>query len=309
MTIVNTTTGEITEPGTSLVVADKSTASVVTLLEQAKSWLATCVEMTGPAEIAAAKAQIVTAETYARELRLSKDIQMDAQEMVRRAEYALGKSIRKGQAEGTIRTRGQRAPQSEYLRERGGRVEHVQAGPVDTDNCLPSVRDFAPDFYDNGSQIAQLADAEPEQVDAAIDAAKAEGNLSRANVVRKIKGQSSGAVTRDMRAEMITNLANQGYSSRQMPAKVGVTEETVRQIARDFDIDIPADKAISKTRRINSTDIVANTVSALEGLVMGVELVNFDELDLREASQWADSLTYSLRALNRFAKQIKETTQ
>lgn len=283
----------MTEPATALATIDKSSASVVTLLEQAKSWLATCVEMTGPAEIAAAKAQIVTAETYARELRLSKDIQMDAQEMVRRAEYALGRSILKGQAEGTIRSLGDNAA----IRDNpGGEITRV-----------PSVKDLAPDFYDNGSQIAHLAKADPGQVEAAITEAKAEGNLSRSNVVRKIKGQSSGAVTRDMRADMIVNLANQGYSSRQMPAKVGVSEETVRQIARDFGIEIPADKAVSGTRRMNSNDIAANTVTALEGLVMGVELIDYDDLDPREASQWADSLTYSLRALNRFAKQIKET--
>lgn len=304
MTIVNRATGEITERAntSTLVVADKSTASVVTLLEQAKSWLATCVEMTGPAEIAAAKAQIVTAETYARELRLSKDIQMDAQEMVRRAEYALGKSIRKGQAEGEIRVRGDR----DTVANQHGLAVHVD----NTNSGKASPYAFASqtELDGNGAGIYALADsAEPEQFDAALTEAKAEGNLSRANVVRKIKGQSSGAITRDMRADMITNLANQGYSSRQMPNKVGVSEETVRQIARDFGIDIPADKAIGGTRRINSTDIVANTVTALEGLVMGVELIDYDDLDSREAGQWADSLTYSLRALNRFAKQIKET--
>lgn len=110
---------------TTLAAIDRSEVSVITLLEQAKSWLATCVERTGPAEIAAAKAQIVAAETYARELRLSKDIQMDAQEMVRRAEYALGRAIRKGQAEGEIRTRGQRGPQPDYTRTRNGQIEHV----------------------------------------------------------------------------------------------------------------------------------------------------------------------------------------
>lgn len=48
------------------------------------------------------------AETYARELRLSKGIQMDAAEMVYGArEYALGKAIRKGQEEGTVLRRGQ----------------------------------------------------------------------------------------------------------------------------------------------------------------------------------------------------------
>jgi hypothetical protein len=41
---------------------------------------------------------------------------------------------------------------------------------------------------------------------------------------------------------------------------------------------------------------------------MGIELINYDDLDPEEARQWADSLNHSLRALNRFHKQIKETT-
>lgn len=305
---VNYETGEIVEPGTDLAPVDKTAASVVTVLERAKSWLSTAVEMTGPEEIAAAKAQIRTAEVYARELHLSKEIQLDAQEMVRRAEYALGKSIRKGQAEGTIRTRGQRGPQTDYTRTRDGRQQHI-AVTADSGNCLPGVKDIAPDFYDNGSEMAALSNGvSDEQFDAAIEEAKAEGNLGRANVVRKVKGQA-GPATRDQRADLIVKLANEGYSSRQMPAKVGVTEETVRQIAREYGIDIPADKAITRTRRINSTQLVVNTATALEGLVSGVELIDYDALDNAEVSQWATSLTDSMRVLNRFVKQIKEIAQ
>jgi hypothetical protein len=283
-------TGEITEPGTTLATIDRSAASVVTLLEQAKSWLATCVEMTGPAEIAAAKAQIVTAETYARELRLSKDIQMDAQEMVRRAEYALGKSIRKGQADGVIGVR---------------HVKHADIGGADIKTPHEAAGLSRPQDLTDAYSLAD--GVEEAEFDAALSDAKAEGNLSRANVVRKIKGQSS-AVTRDMRADMIRSLADQGYSSRQMPAKVGVTEETVRQIARDFGIEIQADKAVSRARRHDSHRIASETVATLDGLAMGIELINYDDLDPEEARQWADSLNHSLRALNRFHKQIKETT-
>lgn len=39
---------------TELATVDKTAVSVVTTLENAKRWLATAVEMTGPAEIAAA---------------------------------------------------------------------------------------------------------------------------------------------------------------------------------------------------------------------------------------------------------------
>lgn len=291
----------------SLVPVDPSNAAAVSdYLSKARDWLATAVEMTGPEQIAAAKAEIATAAEATKQLGLSKEIQLDAQEMVRRAEYALGKAIRKGQEEGTVRVRGQRS----------GTFNRWNGETVDNRNSTKaSPTDFASDTELNGNAttgqagIMHLAEAAPEQLDAALDEAKAEGNLSRANVVRKVRGQGGTVITRDQRADMICDLANQGYSSRQMPPKVGIAEGTIRLIARDYGIDIPADRVIGRTRRINSTDVVSKTVTALEGLVMGVELIAYDEIDPAEASQWAASLTESLRVLNRFAKQIKEIAQ
>jgi hypothetical protein len=75
-------------------------------LPLARDWLATAVETTGPEQIAAAKAEIATAAEAIKQLGLSKEIRADAAEMVRHAEYALAKSIRKGQAEGTVAARG-----------------------------------------------------------------------------------------------------------------------------------------------------------------------------------------------------------
>lgn len=155
---------------------DKSNAaSVIDYLSQARTWLATCVEITGPAEIARAKAEIATAAEATKQLHLSREIQLDAQEMVRRAEYALGKSIRKGQAEGTIG------------------VPSSGKSSSDTGQHRPS--DFAKpsELYPNPKQagIYDLSDGvEADDFDAAIDEAKAEGNLSRANVARKAREKS-----------------------------------------------------------------------------------------------------------------------
>lgn len=305
MTVVDTTTGEIVEPGTDLAPVNPSSAVAVTsYLERARTWLATAVEQTGPEQIAMAKAEIATAAEATKQLGLSKEIQLDAQEMVRRAEYALGKAIRKGQAEGTIRRPGEIT----RSHDRWNGTDHQT-----TNSIKASPSDFAPKGELAGPRgedgIYAMADGapDPDDFDAAIEEAKAEGNLSRANVVRKVKKQT-GPTTRDQRADLIADLAAQGYSSRQMPEKVGVTEETVRQIAREYDIEIPADKAIRKTRRHNSQRIASETVAALEGLAMGVRLINYDELDPGEMRRWADSLTDSMSELRRFHKQIKETT-
>lgn len=290
----------------SLVPVDTSSALTVTdYLTCARDWLATAVEMTGPEQIAAAKAEIATAAEATKQFHLSKECQLDAEELVRRAEYALGKAIRKGQAEGAIATTAEMASFA-------GRVSAAQRlGLTKPLAEKPKPSDFASESELMGARrdgIYAISDGVEESVfDAALDQAKSEGNLSRANVVRKVK--QSGPTTRDDRADLIAELAAQGYSSRQMPAKVGVTEESVRDIARAYSIEIPGDKAVSRTRRIDSTQVAANTVTALEGLVMGVELIDYDAIDPAQASQWADSLSHSLRVLNRFHKQIKETTQ
>lgn len=152
-----------------------SELAVSDYLTKCRDWLATCVEMTGPEQIAAAKAEIATAAEATKQLGLSKEIQLDAQEMVRRAEYALGKAIRKGQSEGEVRRQGQRNSDGDKYRD------------------LPSPTDFAPkkDLDANGSGIYHLSDGVgPQTFDDAIERAKAEGNLSRANVARKIIGKS-----------------------------------------------------------------------------------------------------------------------
>lgn len=291
-----------------LVPVDTSSEVAVTsYLQQARDWLTRAVDETGPEQIAAAKAEIATAAEATKQLGLSKEIQLDALEMVRRAEYALGKAIRRGQAEGTVYAPGKNpGPQRDY--ERNGRL--VRGGVAQSEPSSVAVTDLASrsDLYNSKGNIMDLAVAEPAHFDAAIESARAEGNLSRANVARKVKGQAA-PTSRDQRADLIAELAAQGYSSRQMPSKVGVTEESVRQIARDYDIDIPADRSIGRTRRINSTDVVVNTATALEGLVSGVELIDYQAVDPAVASQWIDSLTDSLRVLNRCLRQIKETIQ
>ncbi|MGN6723297.1 MAG: hypothetical protein ACTHJM_11870 [Marmoricola sp.] len=270
----------------------KNEASVLTLLERAQEWLAEAVHRGEPGEVAAVKAQLATAAEATKQLNLSREIQLDAQEMVRRAEYALGKAIRRGQAEGRILAPGQ--------------TLYRPAHPGQDSTKVPEA--FA--HTTERQQVYEMADrAEPEEFDAAIDAAKAEGNLSRTNVVRKVRQQRAGVITRDMRAELIAQLAEQGYTSRQMPSKVGVTEESIRKIARDFDIEIPADKIVGRSRRIDWTDAVASTIAGLEDSVEFLKnQVDLAEVDFTEADEWVSSLTNSIAALNRFKQQIKEKT-
>lgn len=170
---------------TLIPVDTSSELAVSDYLTRARDWLATAVEKTGPEQIAAAKAEIATAAEATKQLGLSKEIQLDAQEMVRRAEYALGKAIRKGQAEGTVRSQS----------------DGISNARVTPSESLHKVGDFGTygEMYgrDGQSGVLGLADdiPDPDDFEGAITEAKAEGNLSRANVARKAH-EKAGATPR-----------------------------------------------------------------------------------------------------------------
>lgn len=311
MTIADHTTGEVIET-TALAIADTSSGVAITgYLQQARDWLATAVEETGPEQIAMAKAEIATAAEATKQLGLSKEIQLDAQEMVRRAEYALGKAIRKGQEEGSVLT-------TEESRRRSGLLAAVARGEMEQNGITdllskPTPSDIEPEFYGNrarGQSMADLVDGvEDPEFDAALGEARSEGNLSRANVARKIKAKSSQSrQSRDVKAELLAELAQQGYSSDQMIPKLGFSRrDQVRALAREHGIEIPADKARGTTRRLNSNRILSGTAESLEVAVLGLQQIDPQELDPESAQEWIDSLTESLTALRKALNSIKES--
>jgi len=212
-------------PGLEASSADE--LAVTAYLSQARTQLALAVEMTGPAAVAALKAEIATAAEATKQLGLSKEIQQDAQEMVRRAEYALGKAIRAGQESGEVRARGERVERNN---------QHGQvAVPVDNRNSKVSPYDFAkPDeLHGNGdNNIYAMADGvSHEQFEEALTDARDEGNLSRANVVRKVQGVKSDKLAPADRLNKIGDMADAGHTSDQIAKAVGASEKWVRRLA------------------------------------------------------------------------------
>ena len=156
--------------------------AITGMLDQAHTWLAHAVESSAPAQdIANFKAFIATAAETAKRLRVSKEIQVDAEVMVRRSERALGQAIRSGQERGEIRTQGRR----DFT------VNQFTDGlPVDSGKSTLSPTEFATEaeLGGNGGGIyAMTDDVTDADFEAALDEAKDEGNVSRANVVRKVK--------------------------------------------------------------------------------------------------------------------------
>jgi hypothetical protein len=287
---------------------------VVAACERARAWLREALQHGEIEPIAEIKSQAEAVRVYTAQRQLGKDAQLAAAEIVRRAERGIGLAIRRGQQNGKIRGRG----------DHGGRATGIGDGNTIS---KPGPADYATtgELRGNGAGIYHLTDGVTEEdFEEALGEAKTEQDLSRANVVRKIRqrrgspsepGQQVPApadrspAAAQARRKLIGDLAGRGMSSRQIADQLGIGDHRVRAVAREHVIAIPADAVIGRTRRHDSSRIVRQTVHALEGLVMGVELADPAELDAAEAAAWAASITRSARALSRFARQIKETSQ
>jgi hypothetical protein len=292
-------------------------AFVVAACERAKAWLEEALEHGEIEQIAEIKSQAEAVRVYTAQKQLGKDAQLAAAEIVRRAERGIGLAIRRGQQNGQIARRGDRGS-------RGAAGVHGGNPGDRRGDHLDSAAPFFRHGDERANTYAMTDGVCGNDFEDALSEARAEGNLSRANVVRKIRqrrgnppapgrqvpdpaNRSPEAAAR--RRELIGELAAGGMSSRQISERLGIGDDRVRQLAREHSIGIRADAVLGRTRRPDSARIVRETAHALEGLALGVEFADPAGLDPAEAAAWAASMTRSIRTLSKFARQLKEQTR
>jgi hypothetical protein len=291
---------------------------VVQACQRAKAWLTEALEHGEIEQIAELKSQAEAVRVYTAQKQLGKDAQLAAAEIVRRAERGIGLAVRRGQHDRQIARRGDRG---------GCGAPGVRGGDpgATRGEHLGSPAGFFRNDKERADCYAMADGVSDADFEHALGQAKGDGDLSRANVVRKIRRRHGGppesagqefpdpadwspqAAAR--RRELIGELAGSGMSSAQIGDRLDVGAGRVRQLAREHGITIRADAVVGRARRLDSGRILRQTVHALEGLAMGVELADPAGLDPAEAAAHAASLTRSLRVLNRFARQIKEVTR
>lgn len=305
--LVDADTGEVVEAALVPLPADPSALDayadpgrfVELACERAKEWLAQALDKGDIDGIVELKSQAEAIRSYTAQKQLGKDAELSAAEIVRRAERGIGLAIRKGQENGEIRRRGQ------------SRVEHQPDG-----NRLVSPTDFAkghdltgggaqPGYYDVSDGVSD------DEFEEAITEAKEEGNLSRTNVVRKIRQDpaaklkaKAGPMTSLQRVVRAREMAAEGCTSRQIGEAIGV--RAMGDFKARHRIEVPADAVVGKTRRHDTNRIIRETVYALDGAASALDLIDLDAVDLDQVEGWVTSLSSSLRSLNRLHKQLKE---
>lgn len=174
------------------------------------------------------------------------------------------------------------------------RVKRVERAAAD-DSLPEQVRAVAAGLNDglaNGTVTPRAAEA------ALSDA------LTQAGVTQRVMSAPTAEKVAKAR-----EMADRGATSRQIAEAIGIQPESMPDFRRRHDLEVPADEVVGKTRRIDSNRVVTEIVNALEAHVMGVDLVKFDDLDASQIEGWVDSLSTSLRSLNRFHKRLKEQTR
>lgn len=155
---------------------------VIQACQRARAWLREALEHGDIGQVAELRSRVEAVRVYSAQKQLGKDAQLAAAEIVRRAEQGLAETVRKGQRTGQFLTPVHPGP---------GRGK-----PGNGATRFPGRRSPA-DYLGTGrtrTEIYAMTDCvTDEEFERALAEAKAEGNLSRANVLRKLRQRRTPA--------------------------------------------------------------------------------------------------------------------
>jgi len=130
--------------------------------------------------------------------------------------------------------------------------------------------------------------------------------------VRRDLGLSGVPTTKAARAQRLDRMremAAEGYSSRQIAADVELSDDRCRELLRRQGIEVPADAVIGKTKRHDSTRIIARIVADAENVTEGVTLIDFTDVDRSQLPAWLKSLQESRDKLGAFIRRLMKEQQ
>jgi hypothetical protein len=239
--------------------------AVTSFLERAYVLLEHAVASTEPARnVSEVRAIIATAADAARRVKVSKEIVADADVMVRRSERALGVAVRQGQKRGEINSKLHHhgGPKNDYIR--NGKTVHIDRD-TDTNSISPRV------YLNRGQEqhdIYSITDGVTDEAfEQALDAARREGNATRTNVVRKIKGDTRPPKPSSDRHELLRN-------------------------RRHIDPNHVIDQTV--------TDVENAVPDSL------IEEIDFTDLDSSNLEGWVSSLSVSIKSIHALRKRLEK---
>lgn len=288
-------------------------AAVRDICESTRRWL-TSPGARNPFRAAHAKAYLKTLADTASNLSMSREVVLDATGTLRRSERALGVAIREGQERGEIASKGRGAIHVHGVHGTVSRSELITTDPA----VMSSPYDYAKhtelygDGKEGGNGVYAMAEATDEQFEAALAAATEEGNVSRANVVRKIREIAapdseaapkapSRTLTANSAHVHILDLARRGLDNTTIARQVGLSANAVSDVIMR-NPEVRADR-----ERLN---ILTRTVDALMGGTYALEsLTEFSAIDPAQGQEWLDKLQRHMNAVKTVRNSIRKAME
>ena len=275
-------------------------AVMVALVDQARTMLAQATGMEGLADVIEWKSRAEAIRVYTQQKDMGHEAELSAAEIVRRAERRIGQLIREGQAAGEVATRGDETTgwRGKELQERGQELKMSPSSMFSNSQAMTETYALA----DNGSD---------EDFEKALAEGKAEGNLSRANIVRKVKGEPPVEAPRNLplaqRTEQIRTLAAKNYTSPQIADEIRISAHRVREIAKSTGIDITADAVFGgKFRQIDANEVMGKVVFAAMPEPVVLARIAYSELDHALIPEWVSSLEAAIKSLQAIKSSLKK---
>lgn len=140
-----------------------------------------------------------------------------------------------------------------------------------------------------------------EQFDDAIETAKAEKNLSRANVKRKLNREDS-----EDRWARLADLAASGHHSSQIADELGFSRQSVIKKAKALGIDLPADRVMGKSRLRDEERVLREIVSALDALTPSCESIEPHSINRAALVECSAGLTNAIKELRKLDRRLQK---
>lgn len=242
-------------------------AAVTAMLSHSRTGLLAAIAAQDLPQIVEWKAKGAAIQEIAKQVRLGKELRLDADEFVRRAERGLGVAVRGGQQRGDVLRQGQRA-------------DHIQAQQENRDTVISRPTDYASPHElsgePNGFGIYGMTDGvSDEQFEDAIAEARAEGNLSRANVARKAKAKATAVIDAD---------------DPMIDAEVEAA---------------PVAKPKKRLTKHDSTEMLTNIAGMLGGVVEAIKFMDPSDIDADQARPTIDNIRQSIGVVRKLLKEIE----
>lgn len=253
-------------------------AAVTAMLSHSRTGLLAAIAAHDLPQIVEWKAKGAAIQEIAKQVRLGKELRLDADEFVRRAERGLGVGIRHGQSRGDIASAVEVASAAgKVARGLFTSRQNALTKPADTDFAARS------ELSGNGTKgqygIYGMTDGvSDEQFEEAIAEARTEGNLSRANVARKAKAKATAVIDAD----------DPLIDAEVEPAPKPATKAKKKRVTKH-----------------DSTEMLTNIAGMLGGVVEAIKFMDPSDIDATEARPTIENIRQSIGVVRKLLKEIE----